>query len=382
MRKGKRRPQRAARRPGPNGDRAGTALRAGRTWRLAAPTAGLCAGAPPRRLLPPRLPHRRSPARGRLQTAGHGGARRGRGGPPEAGRAASGTRRVPSGERARAPQVKKVPAAQPLRPQAEGRHLAERRARAGRPSPRHAERPGCPAAPLPRGRRSAAARRRRRPPLSFAKDGPEVTAGTRPPPPAAPSPPRPPPPAARRGPAARPPAGTYLGSHAVPGAATPFPPLPSLPTAAGSFSACAPARQRRPSPLSRRGRGARRRQPIGCTARPGTARRGPRDRPARGCLGAGGRGSDAAGEASGARGCPQPGAPLRFNPRSVPSERLRRLTAAKGQYRGAVEPILTLESGPANDPLFTGSFSRALRKDARTSGCKMPSTLAALWQPC
>lgn len=109
VRKGKRRPQRAARRPGPNGDRAGTALRAGRTWRLAAPTTGLCAGAPPRRLLPPRLPHRRSPARGRLQTAGHGGARRGRGGPPEAGRAASGTRRVPSGERARAPQVKKSP---------------------------------------------------------------------------------------------------------------------------------------------------------------------------------------------------------------------------------------------------------------------------------
>lgn len=54
----------------------------------------------------------------------------------------------------------------------------------------------------------------------------------------------------------RPPAVPYLGSHAVPGAATPFlpfpsfPPLPpSLPTAAGGFPACAPARQRRPSAL-------------------------------------------------------------------------------------------------------------------------------------
>lgn len=57
------------------------------------------------------------------------------------------------------------------------------------------------------------------------------------------------------------------------------PPLPSLPTAAGSFPACAPARQRRPSPLSqaRTGRSAPTAHWL-YPARPGC---GPPDRPAR-----------------------------------------------------------------------------------------------------
>lgn len=245
------------------------------------------------------------------------------------------------------PAGREVPAAQPLYPQAGGRHLAERRP-GGRPR-------GTPSGPLPCGapspgpavrgraeeappalkfRQGRARGHGRQPPASRRSPFPAETAATgRTPHTEGPLP-------------ARPPAGTYLGSHAVPGAATPFPPLPSLPTAAGSFSACAPARQRRPSPLSRHGRGARRRQPIGCTARPGAARRGPRDRPARRCLRAGGRGSDAAGEASEPGGAPSL-SPLftlicGWCPQSAS-------IAAEGQYQGAAEPIQTLESGPAND---------------------------------
>lgn len=330
--------------PGPKANTAGTARWAGCTWCRAALTAGLRAGAPPW------LPHRCSPKCGCLQTAAHGSARWGRAGPgrpPEAGRAVSGTWCVPSREQARAPQVEKSPPRSlSTRRREAGTSLSAGRAAVpaarraaplpcGAPSPGPAVRGRAEEAPPALKFRQGRARGHgRQPPASRRSPFPAETAATgRTPHTEGPLP-------------ARPPAGTYLGSHAVPGAATPFPPLPSLPTAAGSFSACAPARQRRPSPLSRHGRGARRRQPIGCTARPGAARRGPRDRPARRCLRAGGRGSDAAAEAS------EPGGARSLSPLFTlicgwcPQSAS---IAAEGQYQGAAEPIQTLESGPAND---------------------------------
>lgn len=235
---------------------------------------------PPRRgpavASPPLQPRMRLPANSCARQRSVGPGRAGPGRPPEAGRAVSGTWCVPSREQARAPQVEKSPP----------RSLSTRRREAGTslsagraavPAARRAAR--CPAAPLPRGRRSAAARRRRRPPLSFAKDGPEVTAGSRPPPAAAPSPPRPPPPAARLTPRARcPPArrrGLTLAAMLCP--AQPPPSLPSLPfrpRQAASPPAHQPAsagRHRSPGTDGARGAASPLAAPPG-PARPGAAR--------------------------------------------------------------------------------------------------------------
>lgn len=109
--------------------------------------------------------------------------------------------------------------------------------------------PPAPPGPAASGRRAARRRRRRRRHAGFRQG--QARGQTRRPPRRGPFP------AARRLPARRRRCLTLAAMlcPARPPLPVPsLPPLPSLPTAARSFPACAPARQRRPSPLARTGK--------------------------------------------------------------------------------------------------------------------------------